>query len=82
MGGGVAAIAAVGLDLDDAKDESWATAESMNQAAADQVGGHEARIPRVESLPKGWAEGHGPSIGEMAAGFTNEPTERRVRRRL
>ena len=67
MGRGIAAIAEIGLDLDQSNHHAFSGFEASNQPATDQFGRDDAAIARIEGLAKGLAEGgHGRSIGKSA----------------
>ncbi len=66
MGGGIAAIAQIGFDLDQAQDQAVARRETPNQSTPDQIGGHDARIAGIEALAEWFSEGHVSSIGKSS----------------
>lgn len=62
---GVAAVAEISLDLDQANDQSFARRESSNQSTADEFRRDQSRVACIEGLTKGCSERHARSIGEM-----------------
>jgi hypothetical protein len=57
MGGRVAAITQIRLDLRDSHDETRALRQAMGQSTTDQFGGDLPRIPGKEALRKRSAKG-------------------------
>ncbi len=66
MRGGIASVAEIGLDFDQAKHQTFSALESPNQSAADEIGCDDASIALIEGLAMRLGQRHLWSIGQRA----------------
>ena len=72
---GVAAVAEISLDLDQANDQSFARRESSNESTADEFRCDQSRVARIEGLTKGCSERHARIIGKTLNHAPSRPAE-------
>jgi len=79
VGRGVAAIAEIGFDFDQPYHQAFSGFQSPNESAANEIGGDDAAVSRVEGLAKRIGEDHARSIGQSEDPASSKPLERGLR---
>jgi len=82
VGRGVAAIAEIGFDFDQSNHQALSGFQSPNKSAADEIGGDDAAVSRVEGLAKRIGEDHARSIGQSQDPASSKPLARSLERGL